>query len=187
MNTRRLTADRSLLTEKAVEELVTTAFRQFGGRGDAGARVLRAKMRGKKQIRLSLEEYRQRPERRASRPGRAEHDAQAAVFARLRLHEKRHPELALIFAVPNGGKRGPRERAEKKAEGLKAGVSDIAVPIARRGYGGAFIEMKRPGEKARPEQLAFQEGVRQENYATKICYSVDEAVKFLNWYLRLEM
>ena len=187
MNTRRLTADRSLLTEKAVEELVTTAFRQFGGRGDAGARVLRAKMRGKKQIRLSLEEYRQRPERRASRPGRAEHDAQAAVFARLRLHEKRHPELALIFAVPNGGKRGPRERAEKKAEGLKAGVSDIAVPIARRGYCGAFIEMKRPGEKATPEQLAFQEGVRQENYATKICYSVDEAVKFLNWYLRLEM
>lgn len=57
-----------------------------------------------------------------------------------------------LFAVPNGGARGAREGARLKAEGVKAGVSDLVLPIRRGGFGGLILEMKAPGEKPTPKQ-----------------------------------
>ena len=50
---------------------------------------------------------------------------------------------ALIWANPNGGKRDARTGARLKAEGVKAGVPDITVAIARGAYKGLYLEMKR--------------------------------------------
>lgn len=44
----------------------------------------------------------------------------------------------LIFAIPNGGKRGKGEAARLKAEGVEAGIPDMYVPEWR-----LWIEMKR--------------------------------------------
>jgi hypothetical protein len=72
----------------------------------------------------------------------SEHQQQATVIAWARSRETARPELALLFAVPNAGKRSVRLAAYMRAEGLKAGVPDLWLPVARRGYHGLVIEMK---------------------------------------------
>lgn len=116
-----------------------------------------------------------------------EHDAQVALFDVLRLNERRYPQLAFIFAVPNGGLRNPITARDLKREGVKAGVSDICIPIASRGYGAAWIEMKAGKNKCTPEQLAFLNFVSGQNHASKICYSDLEAIEFIEWYLKIEL
>lgn len=43
----------------------------------------------------------------------------------------RHPELSLLFHVPNGGKRSKVEAARFKAMGVQAGVPDLFLPVPR--------------------------------------------------------
>lgn len=69
-----------------------------------------------------------------------EHDAQVTFikYARYVLGKK----YRLIFAIPNGGKRDPRQGKWLKDEGLMAGVPDIFLALPGGGYAGLFIEMK---------------------------------------------
>ena len=52
------------------------------------------------------------------------------------------PEI-MLFAVPNGGARDVITGARMKQEGQRAGVADLLLPVARGGYHGLAIEMKR--------------------------------------------
>ncbi len=52
------------------------------------------------------------------------------------------PELALLFAVPNGGHRHPATGAKLKAEGVKPGVPDLWLPVPRNLFHGLVIELK---------------------------------------------
>ncbi len=73
---------------------------------------------------------------------------------------KRYPDMIRAYAVPNGSKligsgtaRGRSEGAKMKAEGLRAGVPDVHVPVACikpqhcDGYHSLYIELKRPGRE----------------------------------------
>ena len=53
------------------------------------------------------------------------------------------PELRLLYHIPNEGKRSIRAGARLKAQGLKRGVPDNHLPVARGGYIGLYIELKR--------------------------------------------
>ena len=48
-----------------------------------------------------------------------------------------------VFAIPNGGKRDAAEAAHMKRQGVRAGVPDLCIPLARGGYHGLVIELKR--------------------------------------------
>lgn len=62
----------------------------------------------------------------------------------------------LIFAIPNGGKRGKREAAKLKAEGVTAGVPDLFVPAWD-----CWIEMKRQRSgRVSPEQRDMHNKLR---------------------------
>jgi hypothetical protein len=60
--------------------------------------------------------------------------------------------LKLLYAVPNGGDRNLRVARKLKAEGVLAGVADLCLPAARRGYHGLYIEMKSEEGTATEEQ-----------------------------------
>lgn len=65
------------------------------------------------------------------------------LFQWARAEAGRHPELALMYHIPNEGKRSRTGGQRAVAEGLKSGVPDICLPVARGGAHGLYIEMKR--------------------------------------------
>lgn len=115
----------------------------------------------------------------------SEEQEQAAVFEWAALLENQTPELALLFHVPNGGKRHPATAARLKAQGVKPGVPDICLPVARHGYHGLFIEMKRrKGGQLSDHQKAWIEALREQGYMVAVCKGADEAIEVLSWYVR---
>jgi hypothetical protein len=119
------------------------------------------------------------------KPRDIERREQVALIEWARVEERRHPALALLYAIPNGGHRHPAVAAKLRAEGVRAGVLDLCLPAARRGYHGLYLEMKSADGKLTDLQKAFRAGVMTENYYVAVCYSATEAIQALRWYLEL--
>lgn len=116
---------------------------------------------------------------------RTEHGEQVALIQWRDLFGLRQfPELGLLFAIPNGGKRDATVARKLRAEGVLPGVSDLFLPVARHGFYGLFIEMKRPaGGRLSGEQASFQARVREQNYFAVVCPGADAAIAALQWYM----
>ena len=94
-------------------------------------------------------------------------------------------EMRLLYHVPNEGKRRRANGARLKAEGLRAGVPDINLDVARGEYHGLRIEMKRRrGGRVSPEQAAWLEALREQGYAAVVAYGWEEAADAIEKYLR---
>lgn len=115
----------------------------------------------------------------------SEHAAQVAVFAWAAANTDRLPELALLYAIPNGGARHRAVAAKLKAEGVKAGVPDMALPVARGPYIGAFLEMKHGRNKPTSAQLEWLDALGNQGHFCAVCYTAREAERLLEWYLGL--
>jgi len=128
------------------------------------------------------------PGRQRSRRRKAykplEHDIQVAAFAWWALYANAHkiPEH-LLFAVPNAAKMSYRAAAWMKAEGRRAGVSDVFLMIPAGGFHGLIFEFKRPGEKPTPEQEAFLFSVRRHGYNALVVHSTEEFIRAVKAYL----
>lgn len=64
-------------------------------------------------------------------PVPTEAEEQIALFEWATLQSGRFPELALLYHVPNGGSRNKIEAARLRAQGVKSGVPDLCLPVAR--------------------------------------------------------
>ena len=105
------------------------------------------------------------------------------------------PELDLLFAIPNGGLRNMRVAVKLKAEGVKAGVPDLFLPVSRSGFygeldlwsatrfNGLFIEMKVGKNKPTKSQKEWHEALRLQGYAVEVCYGWEQAKKTITTYL----
>ena len=98
---------------------------------------------------------------------------------------EQYPELQLLYAIPNGGNRHPTTGAKMKREGVKRGVPDLHLPIARGPYHSLYLETKVPGGKPSKWQEAFMQAVEDERNCVKICYGIDELIREVLWYLKL--
>ncbi len=118
-----------------------------------------------------------------------EHDEQVALFAWADAMQGEHPELAMLFAIPNGGARHPAVAAQLKAEGVKAGVPDVFLACARGRWHGLFVELKRADRSnhATSAQRAWIEMLRRYGYATMVCYGATEAINAIMGYLTQEV
>lgn len=96
---------------------------------------------------------------------------------------KLHPLLSkVIIHIPNEGKRTGRYGNHLKALGMREGVFDLQVLMARRGYIGAWIELKSKDGRLSQAQRAFQKDMQEQNYFTAVCYSIEEAIEVIEWY-----
>jgi len=114
---------------------------------------------------------------------RNEHAEQAALFRWASFARVRHPELALLFAVPNGGHRHKAVAAKLKAEGVKSGVPDICLPVARDGCHGLFIEMKTATGRPSKLQRRWLDLLRAQGYHAEVCHGWMAARAVLETYL----
>ena len=109
---------------------------------------------------------------------------QATLFSWAKMQEHKWPELRLLFHIPNGGSRGKVEAAHFKAEGVKAGVPDLFLPVARGPYHGLFIEMKRQkGGKVSDAQKAWISALIDQGYLAVVCYGWKDAAELIEDYL----
>ncbi len=117
-----------------------------------------------------------------------EHDEQSALFAWADAMQDTHPELAMLFAIPNGGARHPAVAAQLKAEGVKAGVPDIMLAVARGRWHGLFVELKRVDHSnhATSAQRAWIEMLRRYGYSAVVVYGAQAAQQAIMAYLGQE-
>ncbi len=101
---------------------------------------------------------------------RDEHAEQAALFRWASFARARFPELALLHAIPNGGHRHKAVAARLKAEGVKAGVPDVCLPVARGGHHGLYIEMKTATGKPSKLQRRWLVLLREQGYRAELCH-----------------
>jgi len=108
---------------------------------------------------------------------------QAAVFKWSLLMRARYPELKLLHAIPNGGRRDPIEATHLKQQGVKRGVPDLHLPVARRGFHSLYIEVKTDVGRTTPDQDWWHEELIQSGNCVQVCRGWESAVALLEWYL----
>ena len=114
----------------------------------------------------------------------SEHQEQATLIQWANLNLKKYPELKLLFAIPNGGQRNAVTGARLKEEGVRAGVPDLLLPVAKGGYNSLFIEMKRRmGGIVSPQQRKWIKALREAGNKVEVCAGFiaarDEIINYL--------
>ncbi len=110
----------------------------------------------------------------------SEHDQQVAVVDWCDLNG------IPVFAIPNGGMRCKRTAAMLKAEGVKAGVPDLFIPLPKGGYAGLFVEMKDiNGRKPRESQMQWLDLLNANGYAAYWAKGAEAAIRLIESYASL--
>ena len=94
------------------------------------------------------------------------------------------PDLDLPYAIPNGARTTMGMAKKLKAEGVKTGVPDLCLPVARGGYHALYIEMKRQklGQLS-PAQRRWAELLRSQGNLVVVAKGADRATELLRAYL----
>lgn len=113
-----------------------------------------------------------------------EAEEQARLFSWAQMRAGKHPELRLLFHIPNGGARRKTEAARLQAEGVKAGVPDLFLPSARYPWNGLFIELKRQkGGKVSDAQRKWLDDLEGAGYRCAVACGWQEAARIIEDYL----
>jgi len=96
----------------------------------------------------------------------------------------------VLYAVPNGATFGDKYTAEIRAsilkdEGLRPKYPDLNFDVARGGFHGLRVEMKRPGEHPDDGQLEYHEVIRRQGYKVVVCHSLEGFMCIVCDYLKL--
>ncbi len=108
---------------------------------------------------------------------RSEHDEQRDFFSWIAVLPAGHP-VKLAFAVPNGARTSISVAKRLKAEGLRAGVPDVVLPVARGDWHGLFIEFKRVGghlSDVSAVQAEWGMALMEQGFLVFTCFGFEEA------------
>lgn len=85
---------------------------------------------------------------------------------------------------PNGGVSSARQKSKFKLAGTKSGYPDMMLDIARGGYHGLRIELKRlKGGIVSPLQKERLAMLNDENYYAVVCRGFDESIEVIQQYM----
>lgn len=87
-----------------------------------------------------------------------------------------------LYHVANN-RRSRVEGAILKGLGVKAGVSDLVIPIKSAQYGGLYLELKVQRRTASNAQLEYHQRLREGGQCVEMAWSFDEARKAITDYL----
>lgn len=116
----------------------------------------------------------------------SEHVEQKFLIERLFAMRGKYPELALLYAVPNGGLRHKATAGKMKAEGVTANVPDLVLPVPRWPFHGLYVEMKARHRYGGQEQRKFQRSLLVQAYAVFECRGEEAAYSVVMSYLALD-
>ena len=113
---------------------------------------------------------------------RNEEDEQSTLFQYASYQNE--IEWSLLFSIPNGGYRKLKTGIMLKKTGLKPGIPDIMLPVARGGFMGMFIEMKSEKGVVQKNQKAWHILLRAQGYKVDVCRGCSQAVRVIREYLK---
>lgn len=130
---------------------------------------------------------------------------QSALFGWVALAEtqRQFPDAIKLYANNNNAGKGDKIRgARARQEGVRAGVADTFLPVARHGMHGLYIEIKinpshprnqKLGKKGQPiapkrgklskDQEKFRDQVRLDGYGWAMAEGWEEAAEIIKQYL----
>lgn len=114
-----------------------------------------------------------------------EHDIQKAYFQWAGLQQNVFPELEILHAIPNGGQRHVAVAKKLKAEGVKAGVHDVQLEVARGAFIGLSIEFKANEGKPTAEQIRRADLMMREGWCVVFAWSTEAAIRATIGYLKM--
>lgn len=121
--------------------------------------------------------------REAAGKSATEHTEAVRLMRTVRAHEGLHPELVWFHHIPNGGKRHRTVAGKLKAEGVKKGVHDYFLPVARQGFHGLYIELKSLDGDESSDQERFAAFVREQGYRAEFVWGWEAAWAVIADYL----
>ena len=110
----------------------------------------------------------------------SERDEQIALFD----WAQYRTDLRLLHHIPNEGRRSIQYAMSLKRQGMKPGVPDICLPVARGGYHGLYIELKTKTGRQSPEQKQWQRDLLEEGYCAVVCKGFEAARETIDWYMK---
>lgn len=119
-------------------------------------------------------------------PHATEAQEQAALMSWVSHAQQQHPELRLLLHIPNGGLRTKRVAAQLQRLGVRPGVPDLLLPVARGRYHGLWIELKaQPGRRVSAAQEEWLRALEEQGYFTVVCVGWEAARRMIEAYLAL--
>lgn len=112
----------------------------------------------------------------------SERAIQCAFFKEVRARRETDWRYGLIFAVPNGGIRGPRAAAMMRSEGQEKGVPDAFVMYPACGYHGLVIEFKDATGRLSEDQERWIANLRQAGYMVSVQRDPKTALALVEFY-----
>lgn len=91
-----------------------------------------------------------------------------------------------LFAIPNGGDRHPGVGKKLKLEGMRPGVLDLQLPVARQGFIGLWVEMKFGTNTLTDNQAGWKEFLEDNGHRVEVCYSFSAARAVIVDYLGMD-
>lgn len=117
---------------------------------------------------------------------KSEASLQVEIVTRSLLLAQTYPEILLLHAIPNGDWRGWGIGKKLKAQGVIPGIPDLCLPVARGGYHGLYLELKKANGKVSDDQWEIMEALHEQNYFVRIANHLGIALEMIENYL-LEM
>ena len=108
---------------------------------------------------------------------------QVCLFQWAQYQKGKYPEIELMYHIPNGGSRNKNEAANLKRQGVKAGVPDICLPVARGKCHGLYIELKVGKNKTSDKQDEWIHKLNEQGYCADVCYGWETASRVILKYL----
>lgn len=120
---------------------------------------------------------------KAELPHMTETQIQIQCINWFRQQYRRLYDSGKLIHIANERKCNQRQGKEFKDMGVRKGVPDLCLFMARKGKHGLFIEMKAPHKYPRPEQKQMMATLQEEGYQCEVCRSLDEFRTIINNYL----
>lgn len=86
-----------------------------------------------------------------------------------------------VFHIPNGAY-GAKNMTR---QGVRAGVPDLMIPVAKGAYHGLFIEMKTKKGKVSEHQRHWLGVLNGQGYLAMVAYGAEEALAIFKKYMKL--
>ena len=88
-----------------------------------------------------------------------------------------------VYHVPNEAKRSPQAGLYMRRMGLRAGVPDLCIPVAKGKYHSLYIEMKAEKGKITDHQRTWIELLRKQGMCAYVCYGAGDAISLIDLYM----